>query len=164
MKPVSFGRPAASLLSIGALVLALAGCKDAEVVDSSYAIEQFITGVSTSDGSVQATLQSGDAPTAGGGGAPTVGGIAAVVNGGSAEIGVSSTSFTRMIVAMQNARGYYELTLPAGVTAQNIILNVSTAAAGAQLRLLYATGSAGDVTQYAPQSLRLIRVGTGDVR
>lgn len=165
MKLVSLGRTAASLLGTGALALALAGCTGGEPLGSIYQIENLITGVSTADGSVQGVLVDGAAPAAGTAAAPTVGGIAAVVNGGSASITVTSTgTFSRIIVAMPNVDGYYELTLPGAVSTQDIILNVSTSATGRQLRLQYATGSGPDNSAWAPQVMRLIRVGTGDVQ
>lgn len=165
MKLVPFSRTSTSLLGTGALALALAGCGGGEPMASAYQIENIITGVSTADGTVQAVLVDGPAPDAGAIAAPSVGGISAVVNGGSATINVGSGgTFNRMILAMASVDGYYELTLPAGVSAQDIILNVAPAASGASLHLRYATGSGVDLSAYAAQVMRLIRVGTGDVQ
>ncbi len=165
MKLVPFSRTATSLLSTGALALALAGCGGGEQLASNYQIENVITGVTTADGTIQGVLVDGDAPAAGAAAAPTVGGISAVVNGGSATINVGSgSSFTRVLVALANTDGYYELTLPAGVTTQDIILSVAPTAGGATLQLRYATGAGIDLSDWASQIMRLIRVGTGDVQ
>lgn len=154
-------RLCASLLIAGLV----SSCKGPELLGPAFSIGDVITRVSIEDGTVTAVLHAGEAPAAGGSAAPTVPTQGTAVNGGSAAVQLEAgAAFTTVIVAMAGADGYYELTLPAGASAADLILGLSPELPAGTQRLQYAVGDGTAVSAYGEQTMRLFRVGTGDVQ
>lgn len=145
--------------------LALAACAGPEQLGPAASVTEYIPRVSTANGEIAAVLRTGAPPVAGAAEAPMVPEAATAVNGGSAQVAVSSAAeFTTVIVYVQGASDYWELTLPAGVSASDVVLGVAPQATQGTIRVRYGVGSGGSVGSYASQSLRVFRVGNGDVQ
>lgn len=156
----------ASRFCAGLLLAGLvSSCKGPELLGPAFSIADVVTRVSTEDGTVTAVLHEGAAPTAGGAAAPVVPTQGTAVNGGSAAVQLESgAEFTTIIVAMAGADGYYQLTLPAGASVADLILGLSPDLPAGNQRLQYAVGDGAAVSAYGEQTMRLFRVGTGDVQ
>lgn len=153
-----------ALLALAAM-LALSSCKGPEPLGPAVTIADLISRVTTSDGSLEAVLHAGMAPAPGVGAAPVVPSEATAVNGGSAAVGIEAgAEFTRVAVAVAGVDGWYELVLPAGVSASDIVVGISPDANTTTLDMLYGVSTDGAPGQYGTQSLRVFRVGTGDVQ
>lgn len=153
-----------SILAI-AVGAALAACEAPQPLGPQLTLGDIITRVASSDGSVTAELHTGPAPEAGSDAAPTAPAAGTAVNGGSAAVSVSAGSdFTTVIVTIQGVDGYYELTLPAAVSAEDLVLGMAPGLNRMQLQVRLAVGSGGTVGQYAAQTLDVYHVGTGDVQ
>jgi hypothetical protein len=145
--------------------LVLAGCEGPQPLGPAASVTDYIPRVSTANGEIAAVLRTGTPPVAGATEAPTVPAAATAVNGGSAQVAVSATGdFTTVIVSVQGASDYWELTLPAGVSASDVVLGVAPQATAGTIRVRYAVGTGGTIGAYASQSLRVYRVGNGDVQ
>jgi hypothetical protein len=145
--------------------LVLAGCEGPQPLGPAASVTDYIPRVSTANGEIAAVLRTGTPPVAGATEAPTVPAAATAVNGGSAQVAVSATGdFTTVIVSVQGAADYWELTLPAGVSASDVVLGVAPQATAGTIRVRYAVGTGGTIGAYASQSLRVYRVGNGDVQ
>ena len=164
MSRTSFGGVARGLLSMLAIV-SLASCDAPQALGPAFSIEQFIPQVTNADGSVGAVLHAGPAPAATGA-APTVPSAGSAVNGGSASVNVSAGSeFTAVIVAIDGVDGYWELTLPAGATASDVVVGITRdLPSDRTFRLDYGVVMGGTIGGYSRQSMRVHRVGTGDVQ
>ncbi len=150
---------------LAAAVMLLTGCEAQLREGASFSISDFISGVTDASGTVHATLQDGAAPNPGSGPAASVSGISVMINGGSGQQTVSGASaFTRVIVSVEGLNDYYELTLPAGVSSEGVLISLSQRATAGNMYMLYAVGSAGTLGTYARQSLRVIQVGSGDIQ
>jgi hypothetical protein len=161
MKSSSFRHTALAVL----LALVVGGCDAPQPLGPTGSVADFISRVSTSDGAVQAVLREGAAPVASAGAAPAVPASGTAVNGGSAKFPVTSAAeFSTVIVWLSGADDYWELTLPAGISASEVIVGVAENVPASTLQLRYGVGSGGTTGQYASQSLRVYRVGTGDVQ
>ena len=153
------------LASAAALVALIAGCEAPQPLGPAGSLAEFISRVSTADGSVQAVLREGTPPVASSAAAPTVPAAGTAVNGGSAKFPIEAASeFTTVYVWLLGADDYWELTLPAGASASDVVVGVASQVGASTLRLQYGVGTAGTVSQYAAQSLRVYRVGNGDVQ
>lgn len=155
------------LAACAALVVSgsLAACGEAELVEPSIQIQSVIAGVSTLDGSATGVLRQGLPPTATADAAPTVTGVPAAINGGSAAFKVERDGAYRTVyVALAGVNNYYELTLPADRTTEDVLLSIAPGVNGGSLPLRYAVAAGAGPSQYASLALRLIRVGTGDVQ
>lgn len=145
--------------------LVLAGCQGPEQLGPTASVTDYLPRVSTANGEISAVLRAGTPPVAGATEAPTVPEAATAVNGGSAQVAVSAAGeFTTVIVYVQGAADYWELTLPAGVSVSDVVLGVAPQATAGTIRVRYAVGSAGAIGSYAAQNLRVYRVGNGDVQ
>lgn len=150
---------------IALAALVLAGCESPQQLGPTSSVADYIPRVSTANGAIAAVLRTGEVPVAGAGAAPTVPAAAAAVNGGSAQVAVAAgAEFTTVIVAVQGAADYWELTLPAGVAASDVVLGVSRQATAGTIRVQYAVGDGTTVGSYANQLLQVYRVGNGDVQ
>ena len=152
-----------AVAAVAALVLA--GCQGPEQLGPSASVTDYLPRVSTPNGEIAAVLRTGTPPVAGAAEAPTIPGAATAVNGGSAQVPVSSAvEFTTVIVSVQGASDYWELTLPAGVSASDVVLGVAPQAPAGTIRVRYGVGTGGTIGSYAAQDLRVYRVGNGDVQ
>jgi hypothetical protein len=158
-----WNRPAR--IALMAAAIALTGCEATLKETVQGNLEDFISSVSDASGTYQATLVLGDAPAAGSGPSASVSGIGVMINGGSSQQQVSGGApFTRVIIAAQGMTNYYQLDLPAGVSAQDILLGGATGALARTMILLYAVGDGGNIGNYATQGVHFLRVGTGDIQ
>jgi hypothetical protein len=152
---------------IGALLVAgalLAGCEAQLREGAGFSIDDFVSGVQ-STGGTQATLVRGNPPSATGSMTANVTGVPVMINGGSGQQSITSASaFSRVIVSVDGLDDYYRLDLPAGVTAQDIIVSLNTRASSGQMPLRIAVGDAGSVGAYAYFPMRIIAVGSGDIQ
>lgn len=147
------------------LMLAAAGCEAPQPLAPTTSVADYIPRVSTANGAIAAVLREGVAPLSAGTGAPVVPATGNAVNGGSAQVPVSASGdFTTIIIAIQGSNDYWELTLPAGVSASDVILGVAASVRATTLRVRYSVGSATAVGEYATQNLRVHRVGNGDIQ
>ena len=166
MSRTSFRGVACGLLAVLAMG-ALASCDAPQPLGpgSIISIEQYIPQVTNGDGTIVATLHPGPAPAASAA-APVVPSAGSAVNGGSASVNVSSgTEFTAVIVALNGVDGYWELVLPAGATASDVVVGITRdLTADRTFRIDYGIVTAGGVGGYGRQSMRVHRVGTGDVQ
>ena len=143
----------------------IAACEAPQQLGPAMSVTDYIPRVSTSNGEIGAVLREGPPPVAGASEAPAVPEAATAVNGGSAQVAVSAAAeFTTVIVYVQGADDYWELTLPAGVSASDVVLGVARQATEGTIRVRYGVGTGGTVGAYASQSLRVFRVGNGDVQ
>jgi uncharacterized protein YfaP (DUF2135 family) len=153
-------------LAVAALAIsALSGCTASLKPNTDSSITTFISGVTDASGTVHAVLVDGDAPQASGGPTSTVATQAIMINGGSSQQAVNGgATFDRVIVSVPGLNDYYELTLPAGVSAENIVVTASPDAYAGRLTFNYAVASGTSVGPYATQAVRFLRVGTGDIQ
>jgi uncharacterized protein YfaP (DUF2135 family) len=157
-----WNRPARVALVVASL--ALGGCEATLKETTSGNIEDFISSVSDESGSVQGVLVEGDAPEAGAGPTASVSGIGVMINGGTSQQTVNADGdFTRVIVAVSGMHNYYQLDLPSG-SSQALLLGGSTNAMARQLLVQYAVGDGSGTGAYASQTIRFLRVGTGDIQ
>ena len=150
-----------------AALVALSGsaCEAPQPLGPAGSVADYISRVSTADGSVQAVLREGTPPVASAAAAPTVPATATAVNGGSTKFPVSAgADFTAVYVWLLGADDYWELTLPAGASASDVVVGIASQVSASTLRVQYGVGGGGTVSQYAGQSLRVYRVGNGDVQ
>jgi hypothetical protein len=151
----------ASLLAISTL----AGCSASLKENTDSSISSMISGVTDGSGTVHAVLVQGAAPQPSGGPSATVAGIAVMINGGSSQQTLNGgASFDRVIVSVSGLEDYFELTLPAGTGSENLVLTANPDAYAGNLTFNYAVASGVNLGPYATQSIRFIRVGTGDVQ
>ena len=147
------------------LGLVLLACEGPQPLGPTASISDYISRVSSADGSIVATLREGEAPAASSGAAPTVPATGTAVNGGSTQVGVTAgAEFTTVVVSMAGTAGYWELQLPAGASASDVVVGIASQVGASTLRVLYGVGSGGAMSQYAAQNIRVYRVGNGDVQ
>ena len=158
-------RPLRSFLNSSILLTSLAvyGCGgDSTVGPSDGDVRDYIAAVATSAG-LDAAFHGGFPPAAAGGPVITIGGSGAMITGGSSIRTVSSgTPFTRIIVAVDNVAGYWEITLPAAVTLEEIILTLAQTLPAASFNVdLALAAAAGGVGNYGSEFVQVLNVGTG---
>ena len=161
----------ASLRRTGAAVLAslvLAGCgsDDSSGPDSNLA-NSIVSQISLVglDGNVQFRSDAAPAGNAGGP-AATITVLGSAVPGGSAQVQVSApNAFQRIIVALAESEGYYEITLDEAVTAATLALGLDESVSVDELltRVAVAAGS-GSLGAYDDATVEVVNVGTGDVQ
>lgn len=134
---------------------------------SKITIADYISGVTNLGATITAVRHTGDPPGVGAGGAIiNVTGGTTLINGGSAQVSVSTPSgaFTDVYVVVEGVSGYYQLTLPAPVAAEDLILAMAQKVPKESFSLTYGIGSTGAVGAYQTVPVTLIQVGTGDVQ
>jgi len=114
---------------------------------------------------VTAVVDTIPAPLPGTAPALTVAGIPAVINGGSSPVTVSSTGpITRVFLAVNGYSGHWRVTLPAGVTTQDLVLTMADTLPGSTTRFIWSAEIGGQISPVTLQNIRTVRVGTGDVQ
>jgi hypothetical protein len=158
-------RAATVLPATMATILALCSCKGELIAPAQHDIRDYVTSVATADGSVTASFVPGDAAV--GGAVPAVNavGTSAMILGGGALRSLSSaTAFTRVIVAIVGAEGYWQLTLPASLNAQDVILTLAQQVPNATFTVEYAAATSTTVGPFDSELVSILTVGTGDVQ
>ena len=146
-------------------VAALSGCTAAVKPNTDFNIQDFISGVTNGAGTASAVLVQGAAPGSGGGPSASVTGVAVMINGGSSQQSLAAGSaFTKVILAIDGLNNYYELTLPAGVTTENLLISANPNAFASNLTFAYAVEDGSGLGPYARQSVRFLQVGSGDIQ
>ena len=158
-----------SRLSVAAgtavLAITLDACQSPEPLGPSGSLADLITFVSARNESVLATLQPGAQPSGTAGPTVAVAGISSAVNGGSSQVSLDgSDTFTRVVVGIEGVDGYYDLRLPSGSSLEDVVLGVSPDMGAQQLRVRYAVEGVNGLGPFATSTIRIIRVGTGDVQ
>lgn len=153
-------------LAVAALAIsALQGCTASMKEGSDLGVEAIISGVTDGSGSIHAVLVEGNAPVATGGPSAAVAGNAVMINGGSSQQAINgSASFDKVIVSISGLTNYWELTLPAGVGSENVVVTANPDAFKGNMTFSYAVASGVSVGPYAVQTVRMLRVGTGDIQ
>ena len=150
---------------VALIALLLTACEGPQPLGPGISIADYISRVSSADGSIVATLREGAAPAASGGAAPTVPTAGTAVNGGSTQVPVTAgAEFTTVIVTMAGTGDYWELQLPAGASASDVVVGIAPQVGASTLRVLYGVAGSGTMSEYAAQNIRVYRVGNGDVQ
>lgn len=155
----------ALLLALGSGVLA--GCSDEpQSAASGTVITDIITNVTARNGAVVGLARTGAVPVGTGGpGIVSVEGISSVVNGGSAEVSLTgSSSFQRVYIRALGADGYFEVTLPSEGSVEDLVMSIAPNLYGGNMRVQYTLEGGAGVGTLTEQTIRVIRVGTGDVQ
>jgi hypothetical protein len=121
-------RETTTLVPIALAIVALAaGCGSEDAQPSLNQVSDFVRQVGTSDGTGVASLRTGEAPaTSGGPGISDTEEAASVVPGGSTSVPLTADrEFSAVIVAVDGAEGYYELTLPSAAQSVELVLTIS---------------------------------------
>ena len=146
-------------------LVALTACTSSLRPNTGGSIGDIITSVTDASGAVTAVFVEGDRPDAGAGPTATVSGISVMLNGGSAQQVVSgSAAYTRVIVAIEGMTDYYELTLPAGVSSEGLLLTADEQAPPYTWSFSYAVGDLTTIGAYASQTVQFITAATGDIQ
>lgn len=145
--------------------LVLSGCGEPEPLAPTSSIAELITGISARGGAVQGVVVAGN-PTAGTSGpSADVTGISSVVNGGSSQVSLAgSGEFQRVLVSILGVDGYYDVQLPSGTSVEDLVMNMGTGLNAGSFRLRYVLEGPSGLGPIAEQTVRVIRVGTGDVQ
>jgi len=131
--------------------------------DAADELASLICGLRTD--AVAGTFHPGAPPSAGNGPRPTVSSPAVVINGGTAMATVAgSDDFSRVVVGVAGAQGYYDVALPSATRTVDLQLTLCQALAMRTLDLQYAVGSSAGVGAYAEQPAAIVAVGTGELQ
>lgn len=148
--------------------LALAGCgSDGGNEPESSLANAVISNVSLVGTNGTVAFRSDAAPEGGAGGpAAVVSVLGSAVPGGSAQVQVSApSSFTRIIVALDDTEGYYEINLNSAVTAATLALALSENVDVSELLTRFAVGTGSSIGSYDEATVDVITTtGTGDVQ
>lgn len=152
-------------VSVALGTLAVAGCgSDSTIAPPTEDARDYIAAFATSAG-VEAVFHSGFAPAEGSGPVIDISGSGAMITGGSAIRTVSSaTEFTRILVAVEGVDGYWEITLPAAVTVEELVLTLSQSIPESTFNLNFALGGTGGIGNFGSEFVPVTVVGTGVVQ
>ena len=153
------------LMALSAALIVSACGNEPEPLVPTSTIADFITGISARGGTVSGVVVAG-APQAGTAGpAADVTGISSVVNGGSSQVSLTGNGdFQRVFVSVVGADGYYDVQLPSGTPVEDLVMNMGSGLNAGSLRLRYVLEGPAGLGPIAEQTVRVIRVGTGDVQ
>src|SRR5687768_2849700 len=142
-------------LTLGALTLA--GCGgDSTIALPEEDIRDYITDLAVSAG-VDAVFQSRIAPATGPGPVIDVGGSGRMITGGSSIRTVSSAqAFNRIIIAIEGVYGYWEITLPTTVTAEELILTLAQSLPDPEFNIRFALASAAGVGNWGSELVQVL--------
>jgi hypothetical protein len=162
----SVTRAATGLVGAAALA-ALLGCQKEYTPlgpGTAASITTWVSGVAATGATV--TLRTGNVPAGSNGPVVSSEPSTHMVLGGTREVTVNGASaFSRVIVAVNGARDYYEVLFPSPITDAVIAITLTQTAPGTSFDLRYAASEDfGALGGYAVQAVSLIRVGTGDVQ
>ena len=148
---------------LGSMLGVLAACGSSGDQPAGETIDRYLAAVRSGDGSIVGQLRSGSLPS-GSGPSVQASTSGAVLPGASNLVSVSSTAaIDRIVVGVQGASGYYELTGLPSAAAQSVLLTL-TQTAPASFSFLLAGGSGSSVGGSTAVPVTLTSVGTGDVQ
>jgi hypothetical protein len=111
------------------------------------------------------TYQSGSPPAADSGPPAMVTSPQVLINGGTASATIAAgTGFSRVVLAVDGAQGYYLVTLPSPVGSVDLQLTMCQSIDRPHLDLRYAVGTATSLGAYQAAPADLIEVGTGQLQ
>jgi hypothetical protein len=153
------------LASLFVACLALAACEPPTTTGPTGVMSDYVTAVTARNGEVVGTLTAGALPAGTTGTAATVAGVSGAVNGGSAQVRLHRTEgFQRVLVGVQGVDAYYDLTLPSGTSLEDLVVGIAPGLEGGSLLMRYAVAGPQGLGPFATQTMRVIKVGTGDVQ
>jgi hypothetical protein len=116
-------------------------------------------------GTVAAVRHSGSPPAGGAGPTVNVTASGTVIPGGSSQVSlIGSAPFTDVYAAVDGVDGYYQLTLPAPVSNQDVVLTMGQRIPAQTFNLSYGLGASGTVGGYQAVPVTVVSVGTGEVQ
>jgi hypothetical protein len=140
-------------------------CHASDQLCHSAGISDFITQVGSMTSGATATAEVGDPPAAGAGPTVTVASPDVVINGGTVRVTLEgSTSFDRIVVAVEGLPGHYLVSVPVPVSSLELLLTLAQDLGPRTFTLSYAVGSGGAIGAYVDVPATLVAVGTGDVQ
>ena len=146
-------------------LVALAACEPPTTTGPTGVMSDYVTGITARGGSVVATLRAGALPTGTKGPKGSVAGISGAVNGGSAKVSLAGDAdFQRVYVGVQGVDSYYELLLPTGTSLEDMVVGIAPGLTGGSLTMRYVMQGPQGLGPIATQTMRVIKVGTGDVQ
>lgn len=147
------------------LAICILSCTGAAACQANHTeqVADLVCGVrtDTATGTYQADspLRGGDGPTA------TVTSAAVVINGGTTSATVvGSASFSRIVIAVDGAEGYYVVALPSPVGSADLRITMCQALARTSLDLQVAIGTATSIGAYQAAPVSIVEVGTGELQ
>jgi hypothetical protein len=145
--------------------LALAACEPPTTTGPTGVMTDYVTAVTARNGEVVGTLRVGALPAGTAGTAAAVAGVSGAVNGGSAQVRLRRTEgFQRVLVGVQGVDAFYDLTLPTGTSLEDLVVGIAPRLEGGSLQMRYAVAGPEGFGPFATQTMRVIKVGTGDVQ
>jgi hypothetical protein len=154
-----------SIASLLLASLALVACEPPTTTGPSGAMSDYITSISARNGEVVGTLRAGALPSGTAGPAMSVAGVSGAVNGGSAQVQLSrGTAFQRVLVGVQGVDAYYDVVLPSSTSLEGLVVGLAPGMVDGSLQMRYVAAGAVGLGEMVTQTLRVIRVGTGDVQ
>jgi hypothetical protein len=144
-------------------VCLLLACRDGSG-PSGPTVRDYIVAVRTSVAGSTAEFRSGTIPNAGAGVAITATSLGAFILGGTAPVQITANSqFSRLIVAIDGARGYWDVALPSSSRIA-LYLTLSQELPQESFNLSYAGGNGGALGPFKGAPIGVRPVGTGDVQ
>ena len=145
--------------------LALAACEPPTTTGPTGVMSDYVTSITARNGEVVGVLRDGALPSGSAGPAMSVAGVSGAVNGGSAQVRLSrGTGFQRVLVGVQGVDAYYDLHLPSTTSLEDLVVGLAPGMEGGSLQMRYVAAGAVGLGEMATQTMRVIRVGTGDVQ
>lgn len=115
-----------------------AACAAEPLAPTTGQISDYLTGVSARDGQITAVLRDSAPPGASFGPSARVSTSGPVKHGESAKISLTGgAAFTRVYVSTPMAGGCWDITLPGGVMAEDLVLSVSPKLRPGRLKVRY---------------------------
>ncbi len=160
-----FRRTLPALLPLLTVAL-LAGCSDDPSGPDTDSIVAFFTGVSSSDGSVTASQQSGAPPAASGGPVVSATSGGTVINGGASITTVTGdTPFRHVIIAVEEIDGYYQLTFASDQDTARVVITLGSELPENTFTILYGVMTQGGaVSSYVTNNVSVASAGTGELQ
>jgi hypothetical protein len=150
--------------SLIALVALVSACGGGGGSSSKAAIADYVAGVQSSDGIIQATIHTGAPPVAAAGTASILASIVSgtYLAGGTSSFQVSETA-TRIIIAVEGVDGYWELTGLTPAVGQTVLVTFGQSS-HPDYSMLIGAGDATSIFGYTPFPIHYTAVGTGQVQ
>lgn len=157
-------RPALTLSVVSAMTTTACIEWKQPTASENATIARYVASVQTADGQAVAVLRSGT-PAAGAGPVVTAPFPGLVLLGGTIQVfATSSQPFTKVAVIIPDVNDYWELTLPAPVTTQPLLIVFGQDIPRNAFELQFAGSSGGAFGAVQATGVNVITVGTGDVQ
>jgi hypothetical protein len=145
--------------------LTVAACEPPLTTGPTGVMSDYVTAVTARNGEAVGVLRAGALPAGTAGAVAAVAGVSGAVNGGSAQVRLRSTEgFERVLVGVQGVDAYYDLTLPTGTSLEDLVVGIAPGLEGGLLQMRYVVAGPEGFGPFATQTMRVIKVGTGDVQ